>query len=85
MNICAGLCEMFRRHLYRKDTFHVKNDGQYTYKRNIEARSRNCCRGKEKCITYSKCVSVALVILHAKRMRCVMCGLSGFIIFFHVL
>jgi hypothetical protein len=39
-------------------------------KRNIEARSRNhCCRGKAISITYSECVSVALVIQHAKRMR----------------
>jgi len=36
--------------------------------RKIEARSRNhYCRGKTLCITYSECVSVALVILHAKR------------------
>jgi hypothetical protein len=40
------------------------------YKRNIEARSRNhCCRGKAISITYSECVSVALVIQNAKRMR----------------
>jgi hypothetical protein len=40
------------------------------YKRNIEARSRNnCCRGKAINITYSKFVSVALVILPVKRMR----------------
>jgi hypothetical protein len=40
--------------------------------RNIEARSRNhCCRGKARRITYSECVSVALVIQHAKRMRCI--------------
>jgi hypothetical protein len=40
-----------------------------TYKRNIEARSHNlCCRGKTISITYSECVSVALVIQHAKRM-----------------
>jgi hypothetical protein len=39
-------------------------------KSNIEARSRNhCCRGKAVSITYSQCVSVALVIQHAKRMR----------------
>jgi hypothetical protein len=38
--------------------------------RNFEARSRNhCCRGKTISITYSECVSVALVIQHAKRMR----------------
>jgi hypothetical protein len=40
------------------------------YKRNIEARSSNhCCRGKAISITYCECVSVALVIQHAKRMR----------------
>jgi hypothetical protein len=35
-----------------------------------QARSRNhCCRGKTIIITYSECVSVALFIHHAKRMR----------------
>jgi len=39
-------------------------------KRNAEARSRNHhCRGKAKNITYSECVSVALVKQPAKRMR----------------
>jgi hypothetical protein len=43
---------------------------EYTHKRNIEARSRNlCCRGKVMSITYSKCVSVALLNQHARRMR----------------
>jgi hypothetical protein len=38
--------------------------------RNTEASSRNhCCRGKATNITYSECVSVALVIQKAKRMR----------------
>ena len=38
--------------------------------RNTEARSCNhCCSGKERNITYSECVSVALVIRHALRMR----------------
>jgi hypothetical protein len=33
-------------------------------------RSRNhCCRGKAISIKYSVCVSIALVIQHAKRMR----------------
>jgi hypothetical protein len=37
---------------------------------NIQARSRNhCCGGKAISITYSECVSVALVTMHAKRMR----------------
>jgi len=40
------------------------------YKRNIEARSRNhCCRGKAGIITYSVCVSSALVTQNAKRVR----------------
>jgi hypothetical protein len=47
-----------------------QQDKQFTYKRKIEARSRNhCCRGKARSITYAECVSVALVIQHAKRMR----------------
>ena len=57
---------------------------QGTYKRNIEARPRNrFCRGKATSITYSECVSVALVIQHPKCMRhIVFCGLSGSTIFF---
>jgi hypothetical protein len=36
----------------------------------IQARSRNhCCHVKAISITYSQCVSVALAIQHAKRMR----------------
>jgi len=38
----------------------------------------HCCCGKAIAITYSGCVSVALVIQHAVRMRrIVICGLSG--------
>jgi hypothetical protein len=38
--------------------------------RNIEARSCNhCCCGKAVTVTYSECVTVALVIQHAKRMH----------------
>jgi hypothetical protein len=37
---------------------------------NTEARSRNhCCRGNAVIISWSECVSVALVIQHARRMR----------------
>ena len=37
---------------------------------NIEARSRNhCCSGKAIGVIYSKCVSVSLVIQHAKPLR----------------
>jgi hypothetical protein len=49
-----------------------KEDTQYTYNRNNEARSRNhCCRGEATSITYFECVFAALVIPHAKRMRSV--------------
>jgi hypothetical protein len=48
----------------------MKQDRQYTYRPNIQARSRkHCCRGKAIRITYSECVSVALVIHHSQRMR----------------
>jgi hypothetical protein len=48
----------------------IKQDRQQINKCNTEARSRNhCCYGKAVSITYSECVSVALVIQHAKRMR----------------
>jgi hypothetical protein len=42
----------------------VKRQGrQYTYKRNIEVHLRtHCCRAKARSITFSDCVSVALVI-----------------------
>ena len=52
--------------------------------RHIETLSRNhCCLAKARSITHSECVSVALVIQHAKRMRriilssvaCLMCVL----------
>jgi hypothetical protein len=43
---------------------------QCKYKHNTEASScNNCCRGKAISITYSECVSAALIIQHAKRMR----------------
>jgi predicted transcriptional regulator len=48
----------------------LKQDRQCAYKRSVETRSRDhCCRGKAISITYSECLSVALVIQHAKRMR----------------
>ena len=41
-------------------------------KRNIELRSFNhCCSESGVNTTYSECVSVALVIKHAVRMRCI--------------
>jgi hypothetical protein len=56
--------------LLQKHYFALKQDRQCTYKRNIEARSRNhFCRVKAISITYSQCVSVSLDIQHAKRVR----------------
>jgi hypothetical protein len=50
--------------------FKTEQDRQFTYVRNIEARSCNhCCSGKTISITESECVFVALVIQHAMRMR----------------
>jgi hypothetical protein len=57
------------------------------YKNKNDARSRNhCCRGRARSATYLECVSIALVIEQAKRMRAVIlsfCGLSGSITFSH--
>jgi len=54
---------------------------------NIKTRSRNHGgRGKEISITCTECVSLALVIQHAKRMRCIaICGLYDSTIFFHII
>ena len=50
-------------------------------KRNIDARSHNhCCRETAAIIIYSECVSVALAMQHAMRMRrtvFVICGKAG--------
>ena len=47
----------------------LQQERQCTYKCNIVACSQNdCCCGKAISITYSECVSVALVIQHARRM-----------------
>jgi hypothetical protein len=46
----------------------MQQDREYMYKRKTETLSRtHRCRGKAINIAYSKCVSVALVIQHAKR------------------
>jgi hypothetical protein len=50
-------------------------------KRNVEARS---CLDVTVSITYFECMSVALVIQHAKRLRYIIIRvLSGFVVFFH--
>ena len=55
--------------------------------RNNEVRSPNhCCSGNAISITYSKCMSVALLMQHAMRMRdIVICDVFGCTIFFHVI
>jgi hypothetical protein len=58
-----------RTELHPRRMKNVKTETVYVY-RNNEARSRNhCCHWKASISTYSECVSVALVIRHAKRMR----------------
>jgi len=54
---------------------------------NVGITSHSCnhlCSGNAISVTYSECVSVALVIQHSTRMgHIVLCGLSGCKIFFH--
>jgi len=55
---------------------------------NIKARlCKHCSREQEISITYSECVSVALVILHAKGMHCITLSsvASASTILFHVI
>ena len=65
----------------------INKAGHVSIKRNIETRSHNhCCHEKAVSITYSECVFVALVILHATRMRyTVICVLLRSTIFFHII
>jgi hypothetical protein len=55
-------------------------------KLNNEARSRNhVCREKAISITYFECVSVTLIIQHAKRLRYIVIRvLPGFAVFFYI-
>jgi hypothetical protein len=64
-----------------------QQDRQCTYKRNIEARSRNHgCRGKVIRVTYSECVcSLSYLAFNAHAPYYVICGLSGSNIFFHII
>jgi hypothetical protein len=49
-----------------------------TFKRNLEARYRcHCCREKVISITYSDCMYVAVVIMHAKDMLLIICKHCG--------
>ena len=51
-------------------TEHNQTGNVHVRRRNTGARSRNhCCSGKAISITYSECVSVALVTQRATRMR----------------
>ena len=60
-----------------------RQDRQCTLQR---VRVIYCCSGKAKRITYSECVSVVLVIQHAKRMRhIVTCSLPRSTVFFHII
>jgi hypothetical protein len=47
----------------------------------MRVRANRCCCGKSVSITFSECVSVALVVQHVMRMRRIVCGLSGCTIF----
>jgi NRPS condensation-like uncharacterized protein len=50
-----------------------------------ERSCKNYCSVKAISITYSECVNIVSGIQHAKRMRhTVICGLSGFTLFFHL-
>jgi hypothetical protein len=67
---CSDRCRLIILSYSLINGYKKLHDRQCTYQRNNEARSRNhCCRGKAVSITYSECVSVALVNQHAKRMR----------------
>ena len=52
--------------MFRSHTVEYQQDRKRTYKRNVQARSRNhCCHAKANSIILSECVSVALVMKHA--------------------
>jgi len=75
----------FQRVIVSVNTFvHRRKEAVYV-QHNIQARSHNdCCSVKAINIIYNDCVSVALVIQHAKRMRhIVVCDLSDSTVFFH--
>jgi len=62
---------------------HLTQRAMYV-RRSTEGRSCNCCCSRS--ITYSECAVVALLTQHAMCMRHgVICGLSGYIISFHII
>jgi len=65
----------------------MNNKTDNARKPNNEVRSLNhVCRVKAISITYFECVSVALFIQHAKRLRyTVIRVLSGFAVFLHII
>ena len=70
--------------IYDTLTNELTRRAMYVY-RNIKAHSCNhYCSGKAISTKYSKCVSVALLIKHAMRMRhIVICGLPGSTMYFY--
>jgi len=55
-------------------------------KQDRQCSCNHCCIGKAISITYSECVSVALGIQHAMRMRhIVICDLPRSTVFFHII
>ena len=55
--------------------FTFNKTGMYVQSTTETRSSNHCCRGKVISITYSECVSIALVRQHAKRMRRIYCHL----------
>ena len=71
---CASAClrayPILSYKLHAGEYHHQSITQAMYYKHNSKARSRNhCCREESISITYSECVSVAVVIQNAKRMR----------------
>jgi len=63
--------------------FNIKQDKQWEYKRNVEARSRNgCCHGKQE-VVHILSVSVAFVIQRAKRIRLILLSSVAMHLYFY--
>jgi len=76
-NIVSGIAEF---------TAVWKQDSRCTYNVTLRRSCNHCCSGKAigTCITYSECVSAALIIQHAMHVNhIVICGLPGSTLFFH--